>query len=156
MSADAAERKLTGWHVLAICVAAFGVIIGVNVLLAVKAVTTFPGLEVENSYVASQVFDSERAAQQALGWRLERSYEGGHLVLAFTDAAGAAVELGDLTATVGHTTEAADDRTPVFAFQDGRYVAPLTLTRGRWMVMVEAHAKDGTRFHQRLDLYVKG
>ena len=48
--------ELTGKHVLAITVSAFAVIIGVNVLLAVKAVSTFPGLEVDNSYVASQGF----------------------------------------------------------------------------------------------------
>ena len=50
-------RPLTGKHVLAITLVAFGVIIGVNVLMAVKAVGTFPGLEVANSYVASQDFD---------------------------------------------------------------------------------------------------
>ena len=47
-------RELTGGKVLAITVSAFAIIIGVNVLLAFKAVSTFPGLEVENSYVASQ------------------------------------------------------------------------------------------------------
>ena len=49
-------------------VAAFGVIIGVNLVLALSAVRTFPGLEVKNSYVASQTFDERRAAQEALGW----------------------------------------------------------------------------------------
>ena len=49
---------LTGRKVLLIAVVAFGVIIGVNVLMAVKAISTFPGLEVQNSYVASQVFDA--------------------------------------------------------------------------------------------------
>ncbi len=46
---------------------AFAVIIAVNLVLAFKAVRTFPGLEVENSYVASQTFDAERTAQEALG-----------------------------------------------------------------------------------------
>ena len=57
--------ELTGKHVLGITVGAFAVIIGVNVLLAVKAVSTFPGLEVDNSYVASQGFDKRKAAQEA-------------------------------------------------------------------------------------------
>ena len=61
------EFKLTGWHVLAIFVGAFGVIIGVNVALAWNAVATFPGLEVDNSYIASQTFDDRREAQEALG-----------------------------------------------------------------------------------------
>jgi len=62
-----AERKLTGRHVLLIFVAAFGVIISVNLVLAYSAVNTFPGLEVRNSYVASQTFNDRKAAQEALG-----------------------------------------------------------------------------------------
>jgi nitrogen fixation protein FixH len=54
--------EMTGRKVLAITVSAFGVIIAVNFLLAYKAVSTFPGLEVPNSYVASQTFDADRAA----------------------------------------------------------------------------------------------
>lgn len=69
-------KPLTGRHVLAITLAAFGVIIAVNVLMAVKAVRTFPGLEVANSYVASQSFDRDRAVQTALGWRVEADYDG--------------------------------------------------------------------------------
>ena len=61
-------RELTGRHVLAITLAAFGVIIAVNMVMAFKAVSPFPGLETPNSYVASQVFDRERTAQAALGW----------------------------------------------------------------------------------------
>ena len=57
--------ELTGKHVFAITAGAFAVIIGVNVLLAVKAVSTFPGLEVGNSYVASQGFNTRKAAQEA-------------------------------------------------------------------------------------------
>ncbi len=57
-------RPLTGWHVLAMFVAFFGVIIAVNITMAWKAISTFPGLEVENGYVASQSFDAEMAAQK--------------------------------------------------------------------------------------------
>ena len=63
------DFKLTGWHVLGIFGGAFGVIIGVNIALAVNAVSTFPGLEVANSYVASQTFDKRRAAQDKAGWK---------------------------------------------------------------------------------------
>ena len=61
-------KQLTGRHVLMIFCGAFGIIIGVNLLLAWSAVSTFPGLEVKNSYVASQQFDERKAAQEALGW----------------------------------------------------------------------------------------
>ncbi len=150
------ERQLTGRQVLAITVSAFSVIIAVNVLLAVKAVRTFPGLEVENSYVASQTFDAERAAQAALGWTLDYGYGEGRLTLAFRDRNGQPVRARDINALIGRRTEAAEDKTPVFTYADGRFTAPVTLGKGRWMILLTARAADGTLFHQRLDLFVKG
>ncbi|MCX7668748.1 MAG: FixH family protein [Anaerolineae bacterium] len=151
-------RQLTGRHVLMICLAFFGVIIAVNVLLAVKAVSTFPGLEVENSYVASQTFDADRAAQQALGWELAKSYdaERGELRLTFTDARGFAAPVRALKVLVGRPTDATDDRYPDFTELGGSFVAPLRLAPGKWMLHVEARAADGTSFRQRLDLLVGG
>ena len=149
-------RPLTGWHVLAIFVGFFGVIIAVNVGLAWKAISTFPGLEVENGYVASQTFDVEMAAQKALGWVLVPKYDAAQnrLTLAFTDAAGQPVTLATLDVLVGRPTEEVDDVTPVFVLADGVYVAPARLAMGKWMMAVEAHAADGTLFRQRIDLYV--
>ncbi|WP_347311302.1 FixH family protein [Defluviimonas sp. SAOS-178_SWC] len=147
---------LTGRKVFLIAASAFAVIIGVNVLMAVKAIGTFPGLEVKNSYVASQTFDAERAAQEALGWTLGHTYEAGELRLAFRDADGLPVRVERLSATVGRTTEASDDLKPDFAWRNGDYVAPADLAPGKWMILLEAFAEDGTRFHQRLDLFVKG
>jgi nitrogen fixation protein FixH len=151
-------KELKGWHVLAICVGFFGVIIAVNVMLAFKAVSTFPGLEVENSYVASQTFDAELKAQKALGWTLVPAYDLGkqELELSFTDAKGQPVQLADLKVLVGRTTEEKDDSYPDFVREAGVYVAKADLHPGKWMMHVEAHAEDGTLFHQRIDLFVKG
>ena len=149
-------RELTGAKVFAITASAFGLIIAVNVFMAYKAVSTFPGQEVANSYVASQVFDSERSAQKALGWTLEHSYADGSLTLAFRDTSGAAVEVQGLSALVGRTTEAAQDVSPTFTYAHGVFSAPVALEPGKWLILLEAKARDGTRFHQRLDLFVKG
>jgi nitrogen fixation protein FixH len=156
-STDNTGREVKGWHVLMIFLAFFGVIIAVNVTLAWNAIATFPGLEVENSYVASQTFDVERSAQQDLGWSLTPFYNAGHgtLQLAFADATGHPVTVSDLTVLVGRTTERADDLTPAFVWRDGIYAASATLARGKWMMAVTAHAADGTLFHQRLDLVVE-
>jgi nitrogen fixation protein FixH len=150
--------EMTGRKVLAITVSAFGVIIAVNLLLAYKAVSTFPGLEVANSYVASQTFDADRAAQLALGWSLDAQYDrtGQVLELVFTDAKGAPARVGDLSVLVGRPTEAREDSYPLFVETNGAYRAPLALNPGKWMLKVEAYAPDGTRFFQRLDLFVKG
>ena len=151
-------RELTGPHVLAITVSAFAVIIGVNFTLAYKAVSTFPGLEVENSYVASQDFDRDRAAQLALGWSLAPDYDviRQELTLRFTDEDGNPANLGQLHVLLGRTTEARDDKLPAFELRDGVYMAKVDLPRGKWMMQIEAHAQDGTLFRQRRDLVVKG
>jgi nitrogen fixation protein FixH len=149
-------REITGRHVLAFTVSAFGLIIGVNVLMAYKAISTFPGLEVENSYVASQSFDADRRAQLALGWKLVQGYDHGQLTLAFTDSAGKPVVVQDLAVLVGRTTEAAEDSTPAFTYQGGAYVAKASLHSGKWMLHVSAKSGDGVVFQQRLNLFVKG
>ena len=148
--------ELTGKHVFAITASAFAVIIGVNVLLAVKAVSTFPGLEVENSYVAGQDFNERKAAQLALGWVMVPGYENGKMTLAFTGSDGLPVAVGDLQVLVGRTTEAKDDTNPVFARDGDLYAADVALGRGKWMVKVTARSADWTLFEQRSELYVKG
>lgn len=148
--------ELTGKHVLAITVSAFTVIIGVNVLLAVKAVSTFPGLEVENSYVAGQGFNERKAAQEALGWTMTPGYDQGRMTLAFIGRDGAPVQVSDLEVLVGRTTEAKDDTFPSFAWAGDRYAADVDLHKGKWMVKVTAKSADGTLFEQRSELFVKG
>jgi nitrogen fixation protein FixH len=155
--ADTSEFRITGRKVLVFTVAAFSVIIAVNVLMAYQAVKTFPGLEVSNSYVASQTFDVERSAQQALGWTLVPEYDATakELRLAFTDKAGYPAELSNLDVLVGRTTEARQDVRPEFVRESGVFVAKVELPMGRWMMQVEALAPDGTAFRQRINLTVR-
>lgn len=148
--------ELTGKHVFAITAGAFAVIIGVNVLLAVKAVSTFPGLEVDNSYVASQGFDARKAAQEALGWTMTPGYDAGRMTLAFHGADGQPVQVNDLRVLVGRTTETTDDTFPAFTRDGDLYAADVALRQGKWMVKVTATSADGTLFEQRSELFVKG
>ena len=67
-------RRFTGWHMTAIMVGFFGVVVAVNLTMATLASRTFGGMVVDNSYVASQNFNrwlDEARAQQALGWTAE-------------------------------------------------------------------------------------
>ncbi len=148
-----AGREITGKHVLIGFGAAFTVIIGVNLLLAVSAIRTFPGLEVDNSYVASQEFDERKAAQEALGWTVSADHTGGLLMLRITDEGGTPVAVADLDATVGRATHVGDDQTPEFEFDGNAYVAPVALGDGNWNIRMTAHAQDGTRFEQRVVLH---
>ena len=155
---EAKAREIKGWHVLAFTVAAFGVIIAVNLVMAYKAISTFPGVEVANSYVASQTFDADRRAQQALGWTVAPAYDAAkaELGLAFTDAAGKPVVVEGLQVLLGRVTEAREDSTPQFVYEGGVYVAKAALHPGKWMLHVTAHSGDGVLFQQRLNLFVKG
>jgi nitrogen fixation protein FixH len=148
--------EITGRHVFAITTTAFAVIIGVNVLLAYKAVSTFPGLEVQNSYVASQGFNSRKAAQETLGWTMTPGYDQGRMTLAFNGRDGLPVTVSDLQVLVGRTTEASDDHFPAFALQGDLYTADVALGQGKWMIKVTAKAADGTVFEQRSELFVRG
>jgi nitrogen fixation protein FixH len=150
--------EITGRHVLAITTSAFAVIIAVNLTLAYKAVSTFPGLEVRNSYVASQGFDERRRAQTELGWTLTHAYDAGtgQLSVALTDATGAIAEVSNMKVLVGRATEARDDTWPQMVKANGKWAADLALTPGKWMMKVEAMSKDGVLFEQRVGFMVKG
>ena len=147
-----AQREITGRHVLIGFVAAFGVIISVNLFLAYSAVSTFPGLEVSNSYVASQEFDERRDAQEALEWTVDASHHDGVLTLAITGATGAPVEVAQLDAVLGRATHVRDDVSPDFTFNGTAYLAPVDLAPGNWNIRMEAVAPDGTQFKQRVVL----
>lgn len=148
-----AERQITGRHVLIGFVGAFSVIIGVNLVLAWSAVRTFPGLEVKNSYVASQEFNERKAAQEGLGWSVEADHAGGLLMLYITDVAGNPVEVARLEATVGRATHVQDDQTPDFRYDGQAYVAPVALGDGNWNIRMKAWDNDGTLFQQRVVLH---
>lgn len=145
--------RFTGRHMLAFAVAMFGIIIAVNLWLATQAVGTFPGLETTNSYVASQRFDRDRAAQQQLGWTVTPDYDGRQLTLRVEDASGAPARIKRFSATVGRPTHVRDDQTPQFIYENGVFHAPLALAPGTWNIHVTAEAGDGTVFRQRLDHY---
>ncbi len=148
------QREFTGRHAAMVFVGAFSVIIGVNLFLAYSAVQTFPGLEVKNSYVASQQFDVRRQAQEALGWSVQARAGGGLVILSITDSSGAPVRVAKLAATLGRATHVKDDTTPDFRFDGVAYVAPAELASGNWNLRMVAVADDGTRFVQRVILRV--
>jgi nitrogen fixation protein FixH len=148
-------KPMTGRKVFMMFAAAFSVIIGVNLTLAYKAVTTFPGLEVKNSYVASQSFNADRAAQLALAWDVGAKVVDNWLILSIRDADGNPVKVPSLESTLGRATHVGEDGIPAFEFDGNAYVAPVDLNPGNWNLRVVALADNGTRFHQRIVLYVK-
>ncbi|QFU08806.1 FixH [Rhodobacteraceae bacterium THAF1] len=142
--------ELTGRRVAAIFVGGFGIIISVNLALAFNAVRSFPGLEVANSYVASQSFQDRRDAQEALGWRVDASYDGEQVHVAVLDASGDHAPAENLSVHIARPTEARDDQD--LTLTDGS--ARLDLARGTWRLDIAATAPDGTAFAQAITLRV--
>ena len=141
--------EIKGWHVALWFSLAFGVIIAVNLTLAFNAVRTFPGLEVKNSYVASQSFDADRAAQNALGWDVAANLDGDTLVLSIMSDSGPVRPMIE-SATFGRATSVAQDQVPVFDFDGRDHRATVAAGPGNWNLRLKARADDGTLFQQRI------
>jgi nitrogen fixation protein FixH len=136
-------RKFTGWHFTAIMVIGFGIVVAVNFLMASLAVSSFGGVVVENSYVASQNFNKwleEADRQNALGWELtvRRAGDGRLEVLTegAPDDARVAVELRH---PLGKDEPLAWTLT---ANGDGLFTSTDRLPEGRWIARVAVTAGD--------------
>ena len=142
-------KEITGRHVFAMFALGFGTIIAVNLTLAWNAIHSFPGLEVKNSYVASQSFDADRAAQTALGWTVSAQVQDNQLILSITQD-GRPVQPQIERAIFGRATSVIADQTPEFAFDGQSFVAPIEAGAGNWNLRLTAIAADGTTFQQRI------
>jgi len=149
-----AEKPLTGRHVFAIFLMAFGTIISVNVFMAYSAIKTFPGVEVENSYIASQTFDQRKFDQIDLGWVTHASYENGRLEFSIRDQDGNAIHAGEVDAVIGRPTTDRNDERVDFVIRQGVYTASIPLDAGMWMLKINAVSHQGDPFKQRFDIWV--
>ena len=141
----AAQRTIEGKHVLAIMVAFFGVIIAVNVTLAVLANTSWTGLAVENGYVASQHFNAELAEarrQKELGWEPDFGYRSQRLELVLRNTSGHPLSGFEVEAEIERpSTDREDRRIVLKETSPGTYIAQEQLKSGQWDADVTI--KDG-------------
>lgn len=139
-----AKREFTGKHMLAIMVGGFGIVAAVNFTMASFAVGGFHGIVVENSYVASQKFNSwmdEAEQMRALGWSATASRdEAGHVIVASEGVPNGAVVTAQLRRPIG-TKQFAD---LTFApLGNGQFRSAEPVDAGRWTVRlsIEANGK---------------
>ena len=138
-------RRFTGRHMTAILVGGFGVVIAVNVLMADLATSTFGGLVVENSYVASQEFNgwlAKAEASDAMGYTVDASREADGKVMLKTSGVPAGAQV---TADARHPLGHQPDR--MLAFRpgpDGRWTSTTPLPDTRWTLQlaIAAHGKE--------------
>jgi nitrogen fixation protein FixH len=134
-------HPFTGRHMTAILVGFFGIVIAVNFTMAGYASSTFGGIVVENSYVASQEFNGwlDRAAKaDALGWHANATrLPDGRVEIRLTGAPDGTV----LAAEARHPLGRLADRQLTFApASPGRFVSAEALPADRWTLRIEATA----------------
>ncbi|WP_084396675.1 FixH family protein [Henriciella aquimarina] len=144
------DAKLKGWHVLLIMLAFFGVMFTVNGFFVYSAVTSFPGEDVEKSYLQGLNYNEKieaRHAQDALGWTMRAGLVGeGSSVLRVeaADEGGAPLSMLEVKATLRRLATTASDTTvtltPVRGHR-GSYEATLPeLASGQWDIEIEARS----------------
>jgi len=125
-------------------VAFFGVIVAVNLTMAAFAWTSWTGLVVKNSYVASQEFNDKSKAgreQAALGWQGELAYANGELRYRLMSANGAVVAATGVEVAIGRPAHEAEDTSVVLSTTgDGSYSGDIALADGQWIVRLTADA----------------
>lgn len=137
------SREFTGRHMATILVLGFAVVIAVNLTMARFAISTFGGVVVENSYVASQHFNrwlDEADRAKALGWTVEIRRDGQNKIHVDTKSVPAAAAV---SVTARHPLGRRPDRVLSFvAAGDGDFVSKVALPPGRWIMRVEIRAGD--------------
>ena len=153
--------EFTGKHMLGAMVAFFGVIITVNLIMARFAVTTWSGLVVPNTYVASQQFNAKAAESRAiaaLGYSVELNSSSDGLSIRLTDSSGAPAVADSVVVDLRRPVGTDQDRyMQLSGGSDGVYRGAGELAEGEWIATVTATSGDqtiykrGHRFHVRAD-----
>jgi nitrogen fixation protein FixH len=143
-------REFTGKHMLITILAFFAVVIGVNVTMATLAQTSWTGLVVENTYVASQQLNEEARkgrAQAALGWTGKLTVASGEVRYSLVDRLGKPVPLRGVRIVFRHPAYDAEDEALTLAAVPGgaswdtdAFAVRHTPRNGVWIVEIDADA----------------
>jgi len=157
-TATPTSKPFTGWHMLAILVSFFGVVISVNVLMASYASSSWSGLISKDTYVASQDFNVEAA--KARVWAAE-GFKGAFVVRDRTleyRLAGPAAKIGGLEeiSAIFHRPvgDKQDFTITLKKAGEGYFTADHDLNAGQWIVDLAAVENGKTIFHQAERIHI--
>lgn len=154
-----APTEFTGWHMFTIICMFFGTIITVNMILAFNAGSTWTGLVVKNTYVASQIFNEETEKleqQRALGWSSDLKYQDAQLRLQLTDNKGALITGANVYAKIGNPVHETNDHMVSFTQIGEFYVVENNLENGLWQIDLQVQTQDGLTWNKAVRLVVGG
>jgi len=138
-------RKFTGYHMAAVMAAFFGIVIAVNLTMAHYATSTFGGIVVENTYVASQEFNGwleEAEKQQALGWEAVATWRPDNRLAVQLSGVP---EGATVSASARHPLGRMPDRELAFEpTGESRFLSTGALPAGRWLLRLEVVAGGQT------------
>lgn len=153
---------LKGWHVLLMFLGFFGVMLTVNGIFLTSAIKSFPGEDVEESYIQGIEFNDvleSRRMQEELGWQAEAGVQNGEILFRLSDRDGAPLGYREIDGQLRHPGNLALDRSIVFEpTARGEYVYAIeeNLPSGRWTLQVDVKDAPGgnTVFTARKTLFV--
>ncbi len=157
MSDAKATKEFTGKHMLIIVLLFFGTIISVNIFMATKAIQSWTGLVVKNSYVASQEFNDKLLASKAqadLNLKVALTYEDGTLKFLLADENEVPIALHDVKIDLTRPIGVVLDRSLVLAPTEVGYEIVEDLPAGVWNVVIHAVMPDQPDFNYRARLIV--
>ena len=142
MSTQRHAKEFTGRHMLVIMISFFGVIIAVNLGMAQLAGSSFGGLVVGNSYVASQEFNGrlkQSREQVALQWKASLKVVDGTIQYALTDRDGKPVLPASVSIQFRHPSyEAADWHVELQPAPNDTFEASHASRDGTWNVQIDS------------------
>lgn len=134
-------REFTGRHMALVMVGFFGVIIAVNLTMARYATSTFGGIVVENSYVASQKFNGwldQAEKQRVLGWDAVTTWRPDNRLA--VQLSGVSAD-ANVSAVARHPLGRLPDQPLAFEPNgEGRFLSTSALPEGRWQLRLEVTA----------------
>ena len=153
-------RPITGRHVLIAMIVFFGVIFAVNGVFLYVSLETHPGVTTEDAYRKGLNYNrelDERDRQNALGWVVAVSHDGGIATVRLTGAGGGM--LTGMTVALEAHRPASDAEDRVLAVEETapgvfRATGP-ALSQGRWILLCRLSDAAGHRFHSETEILVK-
>lgn len=145
-------QGFTGTHMLLATCAFFGVIIAVNFTMAWYASSSWSGLVVENTYVASQEFNEKAAAMKAMaasGITGKLSLKSDEIHYDITNRDGSPAAVDDIVANFKRPVGDHEDfRVALTKLSEGRFEAGHAIAAGDWIVEVTSRRSGEIVMHE--------
>lgn len=147
------KGQLKAWHALVWFLGFFGFMFAVNGIFLWTAITTFPGEDVEKSYLTGLGYNQEiarRERQAEEGWSAEIGLEGPathqEIRIRMSKRDGSALSASATSLLIRHPADRALDRMLELApLGGGEFAAPVTdLASGIWTVQFSADVDPET------------